>query len=75
MNAAASRKSNAARPAPLGPDDAAAIVRHLGYLHQEVVRHRLYFLVWLIEMALLHMEDDVPSVRADIAPIKARFRF
>ncbi|MGF1455497.1 MAG: hypothetical protein ACFB6R_08995 [Alphaproteobacteria bacterium] len=63
------------RSAALSPEDAAAIVRHLGYLHQEGVRHRLHFLIWVMEMALLHLAMEVPSVRDDVEQLKPAFRF
>ncbi len=55
--------------------DALSVVRHLSYLHQEVVRLRLHFLTWIIEMALLHMETEYPALGEDIAHAKTRFRF
>ncbi len=59
----------------IAESDLSAIVRHLGYVHREVVRNRLYFVAWMIEMSLLQMEQDHPSIRADVADLKERFHF
>ncbi len=71
----ATLKPGPATREPIDYPDAAALARHLGYLHRELVRFRLFFIAWLIEMAISQLEVDCPNVREEIATLKAAFRF
>lgn len=63
------------RRPPVTDREMIAIVRQLGYLHQEMVRLRLHFITWVLEMALLQIREEYPALGGEIDPLRDGFRF